>query len=98
MASVFVLVLSPSLCWGSAESCADGVVPGYSRRAELRERNAARFKRSTVRVGEQFTRRHKRAIRFLELTSLLEVGYLTDLAVGNRKRKRWGHPCGYITH
>jgi len=49
-------------------------------------------------VGEQFTRRHKRAIRFLELTSLLEVGYLTDLAVGNRKWKKWGHPCGYISH
>src|SRR5215831_2833059 len=46
----------------------------YSRRAESRERNAARFKSSTVRMGEQFTRRHKRAIRFLELTSLLEVG------------------------
>ena len=24
----FVLVLSPSLCWGSAESCADGIAPG----------------------------------------------------------------------
>ena len=92
MASVFVLVLSPSLCWGSAESCADGVVPGYSRRAELRERNAARFNSSTVRVGEQFTpplqTRHQ-----ISGTDLAAGGWVSDRSGGRQpETEKMGPP------